>query len=81
MCTWESTRPGRIAVFAKIVEFCLGRDFIGSDDVEDAVSFDEQSGWTHGVWSYNTSRKEGAQTHSEKRIQIRRKSRENETRA
>lgn len=68
-------------MFAKIVEFCLGRNFIGRDYGLDVVSLDEQSGWAHGVWSYNTSRKEGAQTHSEKRIQIRRETRENETRA
>jgi len=66
---------GKNRGFAKIADFCLGWDLIRSDDVQDAVSFDEQGGWTHGGRRYNPAGNEGAQIHSEKRN--RRKSREN----
>jgi hypothetical protein len=38
---------------------------MGSDDVADAIFFDEQGGVADHVWGYYPARKEGAQTHSE----------------
>jgi hypothetical protein len=57
----------------------VGGDLIGSDDVEDVVCFDEESGRTDAGWGYNALGNEGAQIHIEKRI--RKKARENENRA
>jgi hypothetical protein len=51
------------------MHLCLGRDLLGSDNLEDSVSFDEQGGWTHGVRGYHAAGEEGAQIHSEKRNQ------------
>ena len=70
---------GKNRGIAKIMHLCLGRDLLGSDNLEDAVSFDEQGGWTHGLLGHNAAGEEGAQIHSEKRN--RRKSRENERQA
>jgi len=70
---------GKNRGITEIMDLCLGRDLLGSDNVEDAVSFNKQGGWTHGAGSHNAAGEEGAQVHSEKRT--RRKSRENETKA
>jgi hypothetical protein len=64
---------------AEIPDFGVFRNLMGSDYFEDAVSFDQQSGGTHGVRRYNTAGNEGAETHRERRI--RRKSLLMETRA
>jgi hypothetical protein len=42
---------------------------IGSDYVEQAFSFDKESGGTDRVWRYNSAGEKGAQNHSEKRSQ------------
>jgi hypothetical protein len=55
----------------EIVDFCVGRDLMGSDNFENAAVFDEQGGGTHGIRRYDAAGKEGAKIHSERRIRIR----------
>ena len=47
----------------KIINRRVGRDLMGSYDVEDATVFYEQGGGTDGVWGDYTLRNEGAESH------------------
>ena len=47
--------PGEDGVGAEIVDFGVGRDLIGRDEVENFFSFDEEGGGPDGVRSYDAA--------------------------